>query len=320
MPCTAASPPCKKIPSKGFFNLPRAVESFGENALAILTTMCYHNSGLFPSVREGDAMSSLQDISAFIIDMDGVLYRGSTMVPGAAEFIAFLREQGKKFLLLTNNSSRTPVQYVEKLARMGIEIDEGRIFTSAQATALYLRQKAKPGTRVYVIGMDGIREALTAEGFVLSEDSKVDFVVVGMDTTVTYEKLKKAALAIRAGAKFIGTNPDKTLPTEEGLVPGNGAILAAIQTATDVEPLIIGKPQKPIFEIALARLQSRPEETAVIGDRLETDILGGLQAGLKTILVLSGATDKDLLESSEVQPDWVFESVKELLERMRGEA
>jgi len=270
-------------------------------------------------------MPSLRDINAFIIDMDGVLYRGEAAIPGAAEFLALLREWGKKFLLLTNNSTRTPAQYVEKLARMGIKVSEDDIFTSAQATALYLRRVAPPGSRVYLIGMDGIREALLAEGFALADGIDVDFVVVGMDTTVTYEKLKKATLAIRAGAEFIATNPDKTLPTEEGIVPGAGSILAAIETATDVKPTVIGKPQKPIFDIALKRLGSPPEETAVIGDRLETDILGGIQSGLKTILVLSGVTTREDLDRAtqtdrphpEIELHWVFESVKELAEELR---
>lgn len=268
-------------------------------------------------------MALLQNINAFIIDMDGVLYRGEAAIPGAAGFLALLREQGKKFLLLTNNSTRTPAQYVEKLARMGIQVDQGHIFTSAQATALYLRQVARPGSRVYLVGMDGIREALLAEGFTLTDGTDVDFVVVGMDTTVTYEKLKKATLAIRAGARFIATNPDRTLPTEEGIVPGAGSILAAIETATGVKPTIVGKPQKPIFDIALKRLGSRPEETAVIGDRLETDILGGIRSGLKTILVLSGVTTREDLAGDptgrsrpEIKPHWVFESVKELAEEL----
>lgn len=263
-------------------------------------------------------MVDLREISAFIIDMDGVLYRGNTAIPGASDFISALEETGRKFLLLTNNSSLTPAQYEAKLASMGIKVPKEKIFTSAQATALYLRTIAGTGAKVFLIGMDGIREALLAEGFALSDDRDVDFVVVGIDFNLSYEKLKKATLAIRAGATFIGTNPDKTLPTEEGLYPGNGAILAALEASTGVKPVIVGKPSPLIFELALKRLGSTPEETAVVGDRLETDILGAHQAGLKGILVLSGVTDRNSLASAELKPDLVFESVKDLAEALRN--
>ncbi|MCS7287106.1 MAG: TIGR01457 family HAD-type hydrolase [Anaerolineae bacterium] len=264
-------------------------------------------------------MAYFKGISAFIVDMDGVLYRGNTAIPGAKEFISTLEETGRKFLLLTNNSSLTPAQYEAKLEKMGIKVQKERIFTSAQATAFYLRLTARAGAKVFLIGMDGIREALLAEGFTISEDKDVDFVVVGIDYNLSYEKLKKATLAIRAGAVFIGTNPDKTLPTEEGLCPGNGAILAALEASTDVKPITIGKPSPLIFELALKRLGSNPQETAVVGDRLETDILGAHRAGLKSILVLSGATDRNHLALAELKPDFVFESVKELAEALRGE-
>lgn len=263
-------------------------------------------------------MVNLREISAFIIDMDGVLYRGNTAIPGARDFVSALEETGRKFLLLTNNSSLTPAQYEAKLANMGIKVPKEKIFTSAQATALYLRTIAGAGAKVFLIGMDGIREALLAEGFTLSEDKDVDFVVVGIDFNLSYEKLKRATLAIRAGATFIGTNPDKTLPMEEGLYPGNGAILAALEASTGAKPVIVGKPSPLIFEMALKRLGSFPEETAVVGDRLETDILGAHQAGLKGILVLSGVTDRNSLASAELKPDLVFESVKDLAEALRN--
>ena len=262
-------------------------------------------------------MTDLKAISSFIVDMDGVLYRGNTAIPGAREFISALEETGRKFLLLTNNSSLTPAQCEAKLAGMGIRVRQDKIFTSAQATALYLRSIAGAGAKVLLIGMDGIREALLAEGFTLSTDRDADFVVVGIDFNLSYEKLKEATLAIRAGATFIGTNPDKTLPTEEGLCPGNGAILAALEASTGVKPIIVGKPSPLIFEMALRRLGSSPEETAVVGDRLETDILGAKEAGLRSILVLSGVTDRQFLASSELKPDFVFESVKELAEALR---
>lgn len=216
------------------------------------------------------------------------------------------------FLLLTNNSTRTPGQYVTKLAKMGIAIEESDVLTSAQATALYMERIALPGARVYAIGEEGLRDALR-EKYTLTQEG-ADFVVVGMDRSLTYEKLKTATLLIRRGARFIATNPDKTLPTEVGLIPGNGAILAALVAATGVAPFVVGKPEPAIFDLALARMGVGKEGAAVIGDRLETDILGGQRAGLITILVLSGATSRKELENSSIKPDLIFENVRQLYE------
>ena len=263
-------------------------------------------------------------IKSLIIDLDGVLYRGDQAIVGAREFISLLQREGVPFLLLTNNSTRTPGQYVTRLARMGIAIRESDVLTSAQATALYLDRIARPGARVYAIGEEGLRAALEekyttfpsppCEGGSDVVETGADFVVVGMDTGLTYEKLRVATLLIRGGARFIATNPDKTLPTEEGLIPGNGAIIAALKAATGVAPFVVGKPEPAIFDLALARMGVGKEGMAVIGDRLETDILGGQRAGLSTILVLSGATSRQELENSSIKPDLVFEGVGQLHE------
>jgi len=186
-------------------------------------------------------------IQSLIIDLDGVLYRGDEAIVGAREFIALLQREGIPFLLLTNNSTRTPGQYVTKLGKMGIAIEESDVLTSAQATALYLERIARPEARVYAIGEEGLRAAL-GERYTIAEEG-ADFVVVGMDTGLTYEKLRVATLLIRGGARFIATNPDKTLPTEEGLVPGNGAVLAALEAATGVSPFVVGKPEPAIFDL-----------------------------------------------------------------------
>jgi 4-nitrophenyl phosphatase len=215
-------------------------------------------------------------------------------------------------LLFTNNSTLTPDQYVEKLATMGIHVKREQIFTSAQATALYLPQILEPGAPVYMIGEDGLRAALVEAGYELVEDRAVEAVVVGMDTHVTYAQLRLATLAIRGGALFVGTNPDVTFPAEDGIVPGNGAILAALETATEQAPLIIGKPEKPIFDIALKRLDACPDTTVMIGDRPETDILGAKQASLKTIFVLSGVADEQDLQTWNLIPDWTYEDVSAL--------
>ncbi len=271
-----------------------------------------------PTLRLGSGQASnlrsltSSSINSLIIDLDGVLYCGDEAIVGAREFIALLQTEGIPFLLLTNNSTRTPGQYVTKLAKMGIAIKESDVLTSAQATALYLEKIAQPGARVYAIGEEGLHAALR-EKYTLTQKG-AGLVVVGMDSEITYEKLRAAALLIRGGARFIATNPDKTLPTEEGFIPGNGAILAALQAATGVAPCVVGKPEPAIFDLALARMGVGKEGAAVIGDRLETDILGGRRSGLITILVLSGATSRSELENSPVKPDLVFEGVRQLYE------
>lgn len=256
-------------------------------------------------------VTELRDIECFLIDLDGVLYRGSQPTPGADSFLALLRRAGRKFLLLTNNSTRTPEQNVDHLASMGIHISPAELLTSAQATAAYLATMVPAGTGVYFIGEDGVREALRQAGFM---DAGMDatVVVVGLDRQLTYAKLRTAALAVRRGAQLIATNSDRTLPLEEGLVPGAGAILAAVETATDVRATVIGKPHRPMFDIALRQIGACPERTAIIGDRLDTDILGGHNAGLATILVLTGVARREEIEGAPVKPDWVFDNLEVL--------
>jgi len=251
----------------------------------------------------------LAQARGFIIDLDGVLYRGNAPVAGASEFIDALLNKTIPIVLLTNNSVRTAALYVDKLTGMGIHIGADRILTSGQATALYLCRVAPHGATVLLIGEEGVRSELVSRGFVLRNNPDVDYVVVGFDRAVDYQKLKLATLAIRAGAKFIGTNPDKTFPTEEGLMPGNGAILAAIEAATDVTPLVVGKPSSAIFELALEELGTNAHETVMIGDRLDTDIVGGRQVGLLTILVLSGVTHAEELANASVAPDMVYDNI-----------
>ena len=251
----------------------------------------------------------LARVRSVILDMDGVLYHGNEPIPGAREFLDFLRQRGIGFVLLTNNSTLTGAQYVAKLARMGMRATEADILTSAEATATYLSRIAPMGTRVYVIGEDGLRTELQKRGFVLSEDVEVPYVVVGFDRHFDYAKMTAATRAIRAGAKFIASNPDKTYPSELGLIPGAGAFLAAIEAATDVAPSVIGKPQPAIFELALQKLMATPQTTAVIGDGLYTDILGGHRVGLLTILLLGGVTGTEQLRNPSVVPDLVFDDI-----------
>jgi 4-nitrophenyl phosphatase len=252
-----------------------------------------------------------------IVDMDGVLYRGNAPLPGVGQWLDFLRAQGIGFLLATNNSTRTPQQYADKLAAMDVRISPDEVLTSAQATARYLQTVLPSGAAVYVIGMDGLHAALAEAGFVES-DQDVQAVVVGMDIDFTLQKASTATLLIRAGAPFVGTNPDRTFPSERGILPGNGSLLALIEAATDVQPTIIGKPEPALYREALRRLGADPSMSAVVGDRLETDILGAQRLDLQTILVLSGVTDQNRLDQSEIQPDLVFADVAELHQAWRA--
>jgi 4-nitrophenyl phosphatase len=260
------------------------------------------------SMTLAEILGSLRHL---VVDMDGVLYRGDEAIAGSVDLIEFMRGQGFGFVLATNNATRTPQQFVEKLAGMGVEVHPGEVLTSALATAGYLRSVAPPGTRVFVVGMDGLQTALREAGFVLVEED-AEFVVVGMDFTVCYERLAQATFQIRAGAEFIGTNPDRTFPSERGIMPGAGSLLAFLEAATGVRPTVIGKPEAAMMEQALARMGAEPASTAILGDRLETDILAGQRAGMRTLLVLSGVTDRALLAGSEIQPDLVFQDVAHL--------
>jgi HAD superfamily hydrolase (TIGR01457 family) len=254
---------------------------------------------------------TLRNLKHLIVDMDGVLYRGKQAIAGTPQFLEFLRQHGIAFVLATNNSTRTPQQYVNKLADMGVMVQPDEVLTSSQATAAYLASIAPPGTRVFVVGQDGLWTALGEAGFALVEDEP-EYVVAGMDFAVCYERLAQATLHIRAGARFVGTNPDKTFPSERGIVPGAGSLLAFLETATGVVPTVVGKPETAMMEQAMARMGAEPTTTAVLGDRLETDILAGQRAGLVTLLVLSGITDRAMLDGAEIQPDLVFDDVAHL--------
>lgn len=253
---------------------------------------------------------ALEQMRALIIDMDGVLWHGDRPVPGLVEFFEVLRNRNIRFMLATNNASKTPEQFQQKLAGMGVTVETTEILTSAQATAFYLKTIA-PGARVFVIGEDGLKSALEEMGFSLCIDG-ADYVLCGMDRTLSWEKLAQATLNINAGAIFIGTNGDTTFPTERGMVHGNGAILAALQTATGVKPIVIGKPEPIMYQQAMARLGVSIDETVALGDRLETDILGAKRAGIAGILVLTGVTTREELEASDYKPEWVFENLRQL--------
>ena len=254
----------------------------------------------------------IHSLRAFILDMDGVLYRGGEPIAGAARFLQFLRERNLDFILLTNNATRTPDEVSKRLAQMGMSVAASRIVTSSIATAQYLKQVRPAGARLFVIGEDGLRGPLADGGFTLADNGSADYVVLGMDRGITYDKLKRATLLIRAGANFIATNPDATFPTTEGLVPGAGALAAALTTATGVSPVVIGKPEPIALHMALERMQGDAATTAVVGDRLETDIEGAYRAGLKSILVLTGVSTRQDMANFHLQPNWVFDDLPAL--------
>ncbi|HNT74777.1 MAG TPA: HAD-IIA family hydrolase [Anaerolineae bacterium] len=260
---------------------------------------------------------SLSAIRGVICDMDGVLWRGNTPLPGLHEFFTWMHARNLKYVLVTNNSSRTPQMYVEKLAGMGITTTPEHVLTSSQGAADYLITVQPPDAAVYAIGGTGVMDALRARGFqVLTDDAtdQADYVVVGWDQQFSWRKLATATRLIRAGAQFIATNPDRTYPTEEGLVPGNGAQVAALEVATGQAPVMIGKPEPVLYEQALTRMGTTPETTLVIGDRLDTDILGGIRLGMSSALVLSGVSDAETLRASPIRPDRVFANLLELVQ------
>jgi len=258
-------------------------------------------------------------ISTFFLDMDGVLYIGDAPINGAAETIAHLRRKGKKIVFMTNNSMHTRRAYVRKLARIGIPAIESEIVTSAYATMLYLLKRA-PRARVYVVGGQGLKEELAQGGFRIVSEGRAedaDFVVAGLDRTINYRKLAAGVRALLAGAEFIATNTDAVYPTEDGISPGAGAIVGALSMSSGKQPkVVIGKPSLNMVKLALEIVRSKPSETAIVGDKLSTDVQVGKRAGLKTILVLSGVTSRrDLkkIKDPRKMPDVVIPSIKNLM-------
>jgi len=246
---------------------------------------------------------------SIISDMDGVIYRGSQLITGANEFVEKMISGGVKFLFLTNNSEQTPRDLKQKLEQLGIKgLSEENFITSAMATAMFLKQQ-KTSATAYVIGGGGLINELYNVGFTISQ-SNPDYVVVGKTTTsFNFETLKTAVHLIKNGAKFIGTNPDMVDPTENGDEPACGTILAAIEAASGKKPYIIGKPNSLMMMMAARMLGVHPEESVMVGDRMDTDILGGMEAGMKTCLVLSGVSKKEDIDDFPYKPDYVFESV-----------
>jgi len=247
--------------------------------------------------------------SGFLIDMDGVVYRGSQLIPGADHFIRQLRDRDIPFRFLTNNSQRTRRDVVARLARMGIDVDDEHIFTCAMATARFLAQQ-KPGGTAYVIGEGGLLTALHQNGYAVV-DHDPDYVVVGEGRTFNLEMVESAVRMILRGAKLIATNLDPNCPTQQGLRPGCGAMVAMLETATGVRAFSVGKPSPVMMRTARKELGLTTDETTMIGDTMETDILGGVQLGFHTVLVLSGGTRREDLDGFAYRPEVVVESIAE---------
>lgn len=259
-------------------------------------------------------MKNLQAKKAFICDMDGVIYHGSKLLPGVLEFVQWLQKENKKFLFLTNSSARTQRELSEKLARMGLKVDASHFYTSARATATFLA-KQRPGGSAYVIGDAGIISALYDEGYSIN-DTNPDYVVVSESANYDYARLCHAVKLVTNGAKLIGTNPDLTGPIEGGqLVPATGALMAPIELATGAKAYYVGKPNPLMMRNALKQLGCQREETAIVGDRMDTDIIAGVEAEITTVLVLSGVTKREELGRFAYQPDYVLNGVGDIIAR-----
>lgn len=261
----------------------------------------------------------LNRIRGLLLDMDGVLWRGKQPLPGLQPFFELLREKRLGLQLASNNATLTPQGVQARLAGLGVEVTLQEVLTSSMAAGSYLARLLPPGSPVYAIGQDGLRTALRDAGLqVLERGDGAQAVVVGMDFDLTWAKLAEAAYALAEAEHFLATNPDRTFPTERGLAPGNGAILAALQAATGRAPLVVGKPEPHLFQEGLRRLGLPPEATLAAGDRLDTDILGGQRAGLPTALLLTGVTQAEEVASSPIQPDWVFPDLPAFTAALRG--
>ncbi|MDX1413412.1 MAG: HAD-IIA family hydrolase [Candidatus Promineifilaceae bacterium] len=256
--------------------------------------------------------------------MDGVLWQGETPMPGLVDFFETIRANDIGFVLATNNARKTAVQYTEKLQRMGVTIPAHQILTSAELSASILSEMYPHGTAAYVIGDKGLHDAMRAKGFAIIQPDDVKsgtgaaLVIAGFTPYTDYKELAMGALLVNRGAAFYGTNPDPTFPSELGPLPGAGALFAFITAATGVTPTTFGKPEPYVFEDAIKRLESSKENTAMVGDRLTTDIAGAKSAGLHTIMLLSGISTLDDVDQSDVKPDFIFSDLRALTRELNG--
>ncbi len=259
----------------------------------------------------------LKKYTAILLDGDGVLWKSNDPIPGISPFFDFLVEQGIKWALLTNNNTRTAQNYLDKLNGFGIPAGPDSVFTSSTVTADYLLGKYGAGTKLHVIGMEGLTHTLADAGFqiTIGEEQPQDgiaAVVAGMDRELNHEKVKIAMRLILEGADFVATNTDPSYPTPEGINPGTGMVIGALQFSSGVKPYIAGKPYPAIFQAALKKLNAEVEETLMVGDRLETDILGANKIGLDTAAVLTGVTSREEILAKDIKPDFIYQDIAAL--------
>lgn len=258
------------------------------------------------------SLKPLHEKKAFIIDMDGVIYHGNTLLPGVPEFVEWMYSFGKQFLFLTNSSERAPRELSTKLARMGLEVDESHFYTSALATASFLKSQC-PGGSAYVIGEPGLMNAIYEAGLTMN-DYNPDYVVFGETRSISYEKIEKAVKLVQNGAKLIGTNSDLTGPTDAGrIMPACRALISPITLTTGVNAYYIGKPNPLIMRHALKKLGVHRAEAAIVGDRMDTDIVAGIESELDTVLVLSGVTDINTMKLFPYRPAYILNGVGDIL-------
>jgi NagD protein len=255
-------------------------------------------------------MNKVRRAKHYLIDMDGVIYRGRNMIPGADRFVKRLEALGRKFLFLTNSSDSTPVDLQERLSAMGIEVDVESFYTSALATAAFLHAQ-KPGGKAFIIGERGLKGALSEVGYTIT-DKDPDYVVLGETKNYDFYQIATAIRLIEGGVPFIATNPDVTGPFDGGIIPACGSFAALMERATGRTPYFIGKPNPLIMRKALRRLDVHSTETAIIGDRMDTDIVAGIESGMETLLVLSGVTDREDLAKYPYRPDFIFDSIADI--------
>ncbi len=265
-----------------------------------------------------------EPIQALIVDMDGVLWRGDQPIGDLPAVFQAISERGLRITLATNNATLSISQYVNKLLKLGVHLQPDQIVNSSQAVAHYLLKAYPHGGTVFIVGENGLADTLQGMGFSVIDalpesldknlTGEILAVVAAMDRHMTYEKISAATRLIRMGIPFLGTNPDRTFPTPQGLIPGAGAVLAAIEAASDVKPVIIGKPSPEMYLVALDRMKVSPQHALVVGDRLETDIAGGQKIGCRTALVLSGVTSRDAAIAWMPQPDGIYQDFPALVE------
>lgn len=252
-------------------------------------------------------MSELKDKKGFICDMDGVIYHGNRLLPGVDVFVNWLESEHKQYVFLTNSSERSPRELQQKLSRLGLNVDESHFYTSALATATFLKTQ-RPGGSVYVIGDNGLIGALYDAGFTMN-DVNPDYVVVGETHSYNYEKIERAIQLVLKGARLIGTNPDLTGPVESGIAPATRAMIAPIELATGRSAYFIGKPNPLMMRHALKKLGTRREETAIVGDRMDTDVIAGIESEIDTVLVLSGVTSAEDVDKFPYRPHYILPGV-----------